>query len=209
MVVIAWAVGLTLLNELVFRRRKAPTQSARRHQQNVQKARQLIDHLNTFKGPGQEGRLLNYLRKIDPYVFEELSLKGFERHGFRVVRNNRYSGNGGLDGTVYSQTGDCYLLQAKRYRGLISRQHLLDFGQLIGKLSPGMNRVAGGYFIHTGRTPQCLFAVARSPQTTILSGHTLLAFLFPDLNHTEVASNQECIRPALFGDTPPAKNSYR
>lgn len=206
--ILSWVSGLTLLYELLFWRRKA-TQSARRHQRNIQKARQLLTHLNTFQGPGQEGRLVNYLRKIDPYVFEELLLEGFERQGFRIVRNSRYSGDGGIDGTIYAPSGDCYLIQAKRYRGVISRQHLLDFGQLIGKSSTSVNRVVGGYFIHTGRTPQGLFAVARSLQITILSGHPLLAFLFPDLNHAGVTSGQRSIRPDLSSDTPPAKNSYR
>ncbi len=34
---------------------------------------------------------INYLRKIDPFVFEELLLEGFEAHGFRTIRNKRYT----------------------------------------------------------------------------------------------------------------------
>ncbi|MEX6059375.1 restriction endonuclease [Enterobacter hormaechei] len=41
---------------------------------------------------------INYLRKIDPFVFEELLLEGFEAHGFRTIRNKRYTGDGGIDG---------------------------------------------------------------------------------------------------------------
>ncbi|WP_192840691.1 restriction endonuclease, partial [Enterobacter hormaechei] len=43
---------------------------------------------------------MNYLRKIDPFVFEELLLEGFEAHGFRTIRNKRYTGDGGIDGQV-------------------------------------------------------------------------------------------------------------
>ncbi len=42
------------------------------------------------------GQKIAYLRKIDPFVFEELLLEGFERRGFEVIRNRRYTGDGGL-----------------------------------------------------------------------------------------------------------------
>ncbi|WP_407233716.1 restriction endonuclease [Escherichia coli] len=31
-------------------------------------------------------------------MFEELLLEGFEAHGFRTIRNKRYTGDGGIDG---------------------------------------------------------------------------------------------------------------
>ncbi|MGS6531656.1 restriction endonuclease, partial [Enterobacter hormaechei] len=43
-------------------------------------------------------QIINYLRKIDAFVFEELLLEGFEAHGFRTMRIKRYSGDGGIDG---------------------------------------------------------------------------------------------------------------
>ncbi|MCS5932703.1 restriction endonuclease [Klebsiella pneumoniae subsp. pneumoniae] len=33
-------------------------------------------------------------------MFEELLLEGFEAHGFRTIRNKRYTGDGGIDGQV-------------------------------------------------------------------------------------------------------------
>jgi len=38
-----------------------------------------------------------YLRKIDPYVFEELLLEALLSKGFKITRNKRYSGDGGID----------------------------------------------------------------------------------------------------------------
>ena len=55
-----------------------------------------------------------YLRKINPYVFEELVLDGFRSKGYGVKRNRRYSGDGGIDGRVYLD-GKEYLVQCKRY----------------------------------------------------------------------------------------------
>lgn len=57
----------------------------------------MIDKINTFPHFGQK---IAYLRKIDPFVFEELLLEGFERRGFEVIRNRRYTGDGGIDGRV-------------------------------------------------------------------------------------------------------------
>ena len=44
------------------------------------------------------GYKIAYLRKIDPFTFEELLLEGFESHGFRTIRNKRHTGDGGIDG---------------------------------------------------------------------------------------------------------------
>ncbi|EPO2651139.1 restriction endonuclease, partial [Klebsiella pneumoniae] len=61
------------------------------------------------------GYKIAYLRKIDPFTFEELLLEGFESHGFRTIRNKRYTGDGGIDGQVIIGKHR-YLIQAKRYR---------------------------------------------------------------------------------------------
>ncbi|WP_248844390.1 restriction endonuclease [Escherichia coli] len=45
-------------------------------------------------------------------------MEGFESHGFRTIRNKRYTGDGGIDGQVKCGKHR-YLIQAKRYRGHI------------------------------------------------------------------------------------------
>lgn len=97
-----------------------------------------------------EGTLLpaqavSYLRKVNPYTFEELVLDGFLRDGYKVKRNKRYSGDGGIDGRV-SKDGEDYLVQSKRYRGYISRQHVEDFSRVCTR------ECLKGFFVHTGKT---------------------------------------------------------
>ena len=82
----------------------------RRHERKQASAVRVIDKINTFPHFGQK---IAYLRKIDPFVFEELLLEGFERRGFEVIRNRRYTGDGGIDGRVKID-GQTWLVQAKR-----------------------------------------------------------------------------------------------
>lgn len=63
-------------------------------------------------------------------MFEELLLEGFEAHGFRTIRNKRYTGDGGIDGQVIIGKYR-YLIQAKRYRGHIALQHVQEFEKLL------------------------------------------------------------------------------
>ncbi|HCJ0405636.1 TPA: restriction endonuclease, partial [Klebsiella variicola] len=88
----------------------------RRHERKQSSAVRVIDKINTFPHFGQK---IAYLRKIDPFVFEELLLEGFERRGFEVIRNRRYTGDGGIDGRVKID-GQTWLIQAKRYTSYIA-----------------------------------------------------------------------------------------
>jgi restriction system protein len=105
--------------------------------------------------------VLAYLRKIDPFVFEELLLTCFERQGFTIRRNERYTGDGGLDGRVWLH-GELYLIQAKRYKDSINPVHLEEFGRLIQSRG-----AAGGYFVHTGRTGDKALAKNKSAQPSL------------------------------------------
>ena len=62
-----------------------------------------------------------------------------------MKRNKRYSGDGGIDGRA-SKDGEEYLVQSKRYRGYISRQHVEDFSRVCTR-----ERLKG-FFVHTGKT---------------------------------------------------------
>ena len=65
----------------------------RRHESKASQAERVLAKMNGL-APAQ---ILAYLRKIDPYVFEELALCILERQGIAVVRNASYSGDGGLE----------------------------------------------------------------------------------------------------------------
>lgn len=113
-----------------------------------------------------------YLRKIEPFVFEELLLTCFERQGFKIVRNTRYTGDGGIDGKVYID-GGLYLIQAKRYSGDIKLLHLHEFAATIKS-----NRGVGGYFIHTGKTGKgCRNYLDQHPYIQLISGQRLIEFI--------------------------------
>jgi restriction system protein len=111
------------------------------------------------------------LRAMDALAFEELLLEAFERRGFRVIRNPRYSGDGGLDGQVVI-SGRTWLIQAKRYASAIRPDHVRDFATLCSR------RGQSGLFIHTGRTGgQSREALAGAAEIEIISGQRLLALL--------------------------------
>ena len=117
--------------------------------------------------------MLSYLRKIDPYVFEELILTCFNEQGYRIKRNESYSGDGGLDGRVYIQ-GNLYLVQAKRYKSFIHTNHVNEFAALIAK----QDNVIGGFFIHTGRTPSEAIRTLKSySNVRLISGQKLVDLL--------------------------------
>lgn len=113
------------------------------------------------------GRMIVYLRKINPYVFEELVLTAFARKGFRVTRNRRYSGDGGIDGRL-TVDGKRVLVQCKRYLSHICAEHVADFARICEREG------CTGVFVHTGRTGRKSREVAAQWRTvTFISGDTL------------------------------------
>lgn len=113
---------------------------------------------------------LAYLKKINPYVFEECILSSLKQKGYKVKRNHRYSGDGGVDGVVWIN-GQQHLIQAKCYKDYISKKHVLDFCSLTRKMR------CQGIFAHTGKTPKTVFdALHDEPQVTIVSGERLIDF---------------------------------
>ena len=89
--------------------------------------------------------MISYLRKIDPYTFEELVLLSFKKAGYRIYRNRRYSRDGGIDGRIRKK-GKTWLIQCKRYSKAISPAHVADLRRIC------ISRRVSGVFVHTGRT---------------------------------------------------------
>jgi len=148
-----------------FRRQSA---TERRHRRYRATAERVYNRLRQLGGDGQRMR---YLRKINPYVFEELLLLAFERQGYAVQRNASYTGDGGLDGRV-DIDGECWLIQAKRYSRTITPAHVQDFDALLTRMGQR------GLFIHTGRTGQkSKNASHTSVWLTIISGKKLMNLL--------------------------------
>ncbi len=114
-----------------------------RHKRNIRKGKRILDKINQFDNDGAK---IAYLRKIDPFVFEELILSAFKNKGYKIIRNKRYTGDGGIDGRVKIE-GKLFLVQAKRYSSAINPSHVGEFVNVVSKQC-----AAGGFFVHTGRT---------------------------------------------------------
>lgn len=132
---------------------------------------QAIRCLETLEGIIEPGRKFAYLRKVSAYTFEEMVLEGLERKGHRVQRNERYSGDGGIDGRVWID-GQLHLVQSKRYGKHISAAHMKDFRSIVSE------KGCKGLFVHTGRTgKKSWVAAGRSSDITVISGQRLLFLL--------------------------------
>lgn len=143
-------------------------------QANIQTAdnvlRTVLNIINT--NPNSLPSVITYLRKIEPFVFEEFLLTCFHRQGYKIIRGTRYTGDGGIDGQVIIDN-KLYLIQAKRYSGDIKLAHLQEFAAVIKK-----NKCVGGYFIHTGKTgTACREYLTMNPCVTLISGQCLIEFI--------------------------------
>ncbi|MDA8152902.1 MAG: restriction endonuclease [Acidithiobacillus sp.] len=145
----------------------------RRHRvrQNAAQNRHLTLRHIAGDTPGETfARRIAYLRKLDPLVFEELVLDGFQRHGWTIQRGIRYSGDGGIDGRIFKD-GRWHGIQCKRYRSNILKTHVLQFAEDLHRY-----HLEHGFFVHTGKTSESIRKTLPR-NVAILSGQALIAFL--------------------------------
>lgn len=117
------------------------------HLYRVKKARKVIKKLKEIaKEPNSNGKIIVYLRKIDPFVFEELILTVIEDGNVQVVRNKRYTGDGGIDGMFKVPRGKV-LIQCKRYKSYINNKDVIELCQKVRN-----DKHHFGIFVHTGKT---------------------------------------------------------
>lgn len=141
---------------------------AKRHRRFQAQARAVLHKLPSIEHAAQR---LAYLRKIPPLVFEEVLLEAFELRGCPIERNDRYTGDGGIDGKVHIGR-EWYFVQAKRYGSHINRAHVDEFIDIVERTG------CKGIFIHTGRTGEASKTLARqSAHVSIISGDKLLGLL--------------------------------
>ncbi|EDK1561937.1 restriction endonuclease [Enterobacter hormaechei] len=136
-------------------------------------AENIIKKIEEIQHPAQK---IAYLRKVNPYAFEELILTLLQRKGFVIARNERYSGDGGIDGR-FEHENRLWLIQAKRYSGRIRGEHVKAFADVLN----GMQ--CNGIFVHTGSTPSSVRASVRAnvdQRIEIISGDRLLALFDSD-----------------------------
>lgn len=146
-----------------------------RHRKTIRQAKKVMKKIQGM----EPGRMIAYLRNIHPNVFEEVVLLGFLDKGYRIRRNRRYTGDGGIDGRVYKK-GTRYLVQDKRYSGYINRKDVDDFHTLCKK------KRCKGFFVHTGKTGEASRETVREDATVrIISGDSLIRLL----THRKVVKN--------------------
>lgn len=136
------------------------------HAIRVVKSHIVLYRLRWIDEPAKQFQLL---RNLNPFTFEEVILTGLKKHGFRIKRNKRYTGDGGIDGQCWWK-GQRYLIQAKRYHGRIKTQDV-DALKLLC-----MKKKTKGFFVHTGSTPTGAHRVA-GEVIQIVSGKRLLELL--------------------------------
>lgn len=166
------AVGLGAFLMIVWLMRRVSRRWVRKrsHVRRQRQAQRVLAKLMTIPEPRWQ---IAYLRKIDPFTFEELILEAFEQRGERVQRNHRYTGDGGVDGRVWLD-GKLHLVQAKRYSGHIDLGHVREFGTLVNR------NHARGLFVHTGKTGRSTREEVRNLHNVqLISGNLLLRLLNP------------------------------
>lgn len=161
------AIAILLCLIFIINRYLYPKFNRHRHYQR--KANKIRSTLNSFPEKNREARQFSYLRKINPFVFEELLLNSLHDKGYKVIRNKRYTGDGGVDGQAINSNRELILIQAKRYSSYINPQHLKEFSQLV----KDHKTATQGYFIHTGKTGSKSYQES-GPGITIISGAKLL-----------------------------------
>lgn len=154
------AVGLFFLFTLLWRK-------FFHHRGKIRAASRAITILKTIEHPAQQ---FGYLRKVDPFVYEEMLLTAIKDHGHKIKRNKKYTGDGGIDGRA-TINGHKVLIQAKRYRNHITAQHVLEFSELCRKSK------RKGLFIHTGRSGKLARQHAKATHIEIVSGGRMLDLL--------------------------------
>ncbi len=97
-------------------------------------------------------------------------LTALRRKGYIIVRNDGYTGDGGIDGRAYLNDQH-YLIQAKRYTGNIQANHVKEFAKICQR------RKGRGLFVHTGKTGDTAKQAAQELNVEIISGVKLLELL--------------------------------
>lgn len=149
---------------------------SRRHRRKRREAARILDRLQEIDNRSPLW-VQNYLRKIDPYTFEETILEALERKGHKVRRNRSYSGDGGVDGRARID-GRWHAIQAKRYSGYVDAADVRDFARKCGKMR------CPGLFVTTGEVGKGAEkeAAAGRQKITIINGEQLKELF---INNTE------------------------
>lgn len=157
-----------------------------KHHYRMKKAKQILKKLKEIaQTPNSNGKLIVYLRKINPFVFEEMILNVIEDSNIHVIRNKRYTGDGGIDGIFKLKAGKV-LVQCKRYKSYINNN---DVKALCQKVKEGKYHY--GIFVHTGKTGDKAKQTLKVENNIVfISGSVLIDLLMGKL-HIETHINKK------------------
>ncbi|WP_292843294.1 restriction endonuclease [Nostoc sp. NMS8] len=159
------------LSKATTRRVRLP-KNLKKHLNNIEYASQVLRQFRSITQLAKLPIVIATLRKISPYVFEELVLTCCLEQGWEIQRNFRYTGDGGIDGRVLI-LGKLYVIQVKRYANHINAEHIKDFLYCIEH-----ERASGGFFVHSGITGRLSKElIRRSNKIILVSGQKLVNFV--------------------------------
>lgn len=168
------AIGIFFCLLILARFLRGPSASQRRHRRKCASADRALATIHSLDPRANPGRLFAYLRKVDPFVFEEMILSELQARNHAIVRNRRYTGDGGSDG-AFTLNGRSWIIQAKRYSKHINAADIAAFDLLCRQ------RGVRGLFVHTGRTGAKARGIERgSPFVRIISGKDLVGLFAGD-----------------------------
>ena len=142
------------------------------HHRRVRAARRVLRVLRRMEREGAPARIFAYVRQIDALTFEEVVLSALEDAGYLVLRNQRYSGDGGIDGAFWHSSLGWCAIQVKRYRSHIDRQDVIGFTRAIRHA-----KFDGGVFVHCGRSGAGVYNALRENNVVLLSGEGLVRLM--------------------------------
>ncbi|MGD9554165.1 MAG: restriction endonuclease [Arcobacteraceae bacterium] len=130
-----------------------------------------------LKSFNKSGQIFSYLRKVDPFVVEEVILNSIEyREDIKVIRNKRYTGDNGVDGRFILTSNRkeyLYLIQVKRYSKYINAKDIIKFHEQIK-----LENAACGLFIHTGKSGKEVYnKLSNLKNIKLISGQKLIKLL--------------------------------
>ncbi|QIR16498.1 restriction endonuclease [Shewanella aestuarii] len=135
----------------------------------IESSKSALSKLKGFESPAQ---VFAYLRRMDPFTFEELLLTSINRNSFvKIERNSKYTGDGGIDGRFYIN-GKLFLIQAKRYKGYVKTADIEYLHEKALELN-----AAGALFVHTGKTRSVAFSKYTNGKIFIVSGHAMCTLI--------------------------------
>lgn len=176
------AFGISILTLLIFvlpRQKRKRRRNKKRHQRKSQK-RSDIDRSKSWLKSFREQKAMYsdrqrfaFVRRVDHFLWEDILMTCFEERGYPVVRTPK-TRDGGSDGFV-TIAGEVVMIQAKRYSGSISKEHIKEFVALT-YATPTVDR---GLFIHSGRSSKNIKSAVNTYQNIqMISGvQEILKFL--------------------------------